>query len=834
MKLQGESRFSTELNGSSFVTSNTDWSNLHWCGSKGGAIAVTGSGSITIVNCQFTSIVNENDAGGAISTTVDTAIVGCSFSTCRCHTLGSALYVPEGTENLTLESSTFLDCHARLQGTVFVQIYLDPLSLTVRSCFFQGATSDYPSTTELSIVNALIVDFVFSNNTFGVPESGTCWNVIYLALMPNRTAIFENCVFKGDGARVGRFLALSHKQGSSIIYRNCTWNNIVQYLWNPSSRQTVAGVLPYGSIAGVSVEFCTFTYVRSAYPASIMDSDSATPLTVNSCVFTNCGVSTTKVNSQTSGVISLHLKTDFSIQNCTFSNSYSPSTVAISILMKDEESVGSSIHISQCKFIGHLCGNGSMINIWKRKCTESGCTDYPASCNLTILDCVFRDNTILSRNGFVNIRSSLANTVRYCGCSFINNEIQSSSASIGNGCCLLSLGGTSSCDRYVISCLFDGCSVGPGSALIGSQADFESVRLLELEGCQFRDCGLAESGLIWSGVKMSELRCKSCRIERMTASTLFQVENVKSDVTIFGCDFISCSSSMVFHGNRVIFETVHCSMRSNLSVASKLYSSFTNCDFRLEDLGCLRLAGRDTSFKNVFISTNRLRNSALMLCPGSWSLRFHNCCFTGLTGNSRYLNLSGSGTVSFSNTCFDRGLDESISTSGSVSFVYHNGQDFMFGNCECFVPYNDSSIRPTSPFVPTTLPPSPLPTRSRSPTASPSLTSLIPTATSTSTPSLSSHIPTEIPSASSIPDLDTPTPMTEDNLVPDRTSEAMPAYLWFTVAVAVGVCGVILGIVAMVMFRKLRGRCTRSHEPNKAGWDVMEALVDSNSHDECT
>ena len=73
--------------------------------------------------------------------------------------------------------------------------------------------------------------------------------------------------------------------------------------------------------------------------------------------------------------------------------------------------------------------------------------------------------------------------------------------------------------------------------------------------------------------------------------------------------------------------------------------------------------------------------------------------------------------------------------------------------------------------------------------------------------------------------------MTEDNLVPDRTSEAMPAYLWFTVAVAVGVCGVILGIVAMVMFRKLRGRCTRSHEPNKAGWDVMEALVDSNYHD---
>ena len=297
MKLQGQSRFSTSLNGDSFFTSNAEWSSLTWSDAGGGAIAVTGTGSLTIQNCKFTSIVNQKDSGGAISTAVDTVIEGSSFRNCKSSVQGAALYVTKGTNNLRVEFSTFNDCYTKYGGTIYLDVGRNLPALTVRSCVFQGATAYYSHAGGVSMelyINSIVTNLVFDNNTFCTASvSCNCYSLVGIHLGADRSALIQNCVFKGyEGgkARVGKFLVLVPYSGTTLVYRNCTWESLSQYLWNPTWTLDVTGVVPDGLIDRVTVEFCTFKNLTSVYTSPAMYTHNCKTLTVKLCTFEKCGI----------------------------------------------------------------------------------------------------------------------------------------------------------------------------------------------------------------------------------------------------------------------------------------------------------------------------------------------------------------------------------------------------------------------------------------------------------------------------------------------------------------------------------------------------------------
>ena len=101
----------------------------------------TGNGLAKIENCEIISILHDKVNGGAIATTVAIAIVGCSFRNCSAYCGGSALF----TINVTLESSTFLENDSEIHGTVFIYEPGELVTITIRSCFLQGAISRHAS-----------------------------------------------------------------------------------------------------------------------------------------------------------------------------------------------------------------------------------------------------------------------------------------------------------------------------------------------------------------------------------------------------------------------------------------------------------------------------------------------------------------------------------------------------------------------------------------------------------------------------------------------------------------------------------------------------------------
>ena len=142
-----------------------------------------------------------------------------------------------------------------------------------------------------------------------------------------------------------------------------------------------------------------------------------------------------------------------------FRNNWSPGTTDIIDWLLDRNG-NFSIDISQCVFRDHVCMNASIVTVGRNQMGE---WHGPVNCDFTLLDCVFRDNSIVSHNGFVKIYTVLRNTYTYSGCSFINDEIPSSSPGIGSRCGFLSLGSTSDCKQYIRACIFHRCSVGLGS-----------------------------------------------------------------------------------------------------------------------------------------------------------------------------------------------------------------------------------------------------------------------------------------------------------------------------------------------------------------------------------
>ena len=181
--------------------------------------------------------------------------------------------------------------------------------------------------------------------------------------------------------------------------------------------------------------------------------------------------------------------------------------------------------------------------------------------------------------------------------------------------------------------------------------------------CQFED------GITSLGLRLLELLCENCSFDgfNVPESCIFGVENTQTNARFSSCKVIECVSSFKMHVGRLIFDDVEfIGLGATWDVAAE-----NDCLFN-----CSHITAKGDTSADLFSWSGRGQSS---------QIRLLNCCFTGLVPSSsgHYISLSGSGTATFDDTCFDQSRDKCLSVAGSDISIELDEPSSMFGRCSC-------------------------------------------------------------------------------------------------------------------------------------------------------
>lgn len=170
-------------------------------------------------------------------------------------------------------------------------------------------------------------------------------------------------------------------------------------------------------------------------------------------------------------------------------------------------------------------------------------------------------------------------------------------------------------------------------------------------------------------------------------------------LTLEVCNFtrLSCAASSA--GTAIV--------AGSLTDASFKTCTFDSCsvgtDGSIVSVSCHALTAEQLTFHRTNEQSTGI-DLSVTLTTELGSAEIRQCCFSGGSDSlTAYVKLTGTGSATFTDTCFDLEKDKSISVLESVSVTYADDQeDFIFGQCGCD-PFEDARPTATSDEDPTTI-----------------------------------------------------------------------------------------------------------------------------------
>ena len=603
--------------------SQLDIYNCSFTGMEPSSYLISSKNDVQLFNSSFVDVTGQQ-SGAAVSVSNTLVIDGCWFDNCV-STQGAIT----GAANVDIQWTNFTACaSAEKGGVLYLYRTSGDQTLSFRNCITNGLSAN-SNRGEIIYCELYNADVVFENNTFSINNSAG--SVIYITVYTGSSFVFRECRFQGnkdEGVIINQFLNLLKKSAHrEIELVGCTFEDIEQ---RSGGNGPVTGLLPSAyAYTGhiVKIVSCVFEGLVSETTASAIDGQSVSEIHVESCEFHMCQATRSQSVLNTVGAVLIRGDSNFvvSITNNSFKANDSPGTQSLVIALPTNDGSRGMITVSNCSFCDHT-GSKPLLRVVQ---SSSG-SEYGISCDITIDNCEFISNSAASSEG------------------------------------MISLGSNSRYGWFFNECVFDQCTSSSGCLIMPQSASFD-VGSLSFASCVFVQCQFMD-GITSRSLMLSELLCENCSFDQFNVleSCIFWVENTQTNARFSSCKVTECVSSFKMHVDRLIFDDVEF-----IGIGATWDVSAENeCLFN-----CSHITAKGDTSADLFSWSGRGQSA---------QIRLLNCCFTGLvlSSSGHYISLSGSGTATFDDTCFDQSRDKCLSVAGSVSIELDEPSS-MFGRCSC-------------------------------------------------------------------------------------------------------------------------------------------------------
>lgn len=452
---------------------------LPW-GVSGNGGSVLARGGISAADCTFESSEANGGQGGAIwaGGVSESIITDCSFTSCLGYNAGCIWY--DGPEALSLVNCSANTCSGTIDYACF---YLSTRRLTFNEIEISFENSGgYPLVTVKepdSAEMAIHLDSCNISATGTQFNDGSHWIAFPSALS---SLLVTNCSFQdfGESRNSGGAFAFTD-QTYPIEFFNCNFYKLVVAATNQKG-----GALFFGSInSEVNIIGCTFDQCQSG-------SDGG-------AVFLEVGDGECRV------------------ENCTFKGCSTTNGQGESLRFSFKNSVtdSSKYQVFNCTFSDHAKG---IPIFWK---PNSGDV---FTCQWTLRECIFVDNTLSTNDGLVGLWSS---NVLYDECRF--ERITTTLKGIIGVC-------KGSSGVYgLLNCEFVGCTAKTG-LIFPATTNFGEVTL---SACTFIECSSTDSPCIIDCPKSSKVIIEHCECSECTGPSEKAICGLKwhADLVFFNNSF---------------------------------------------------------------------------------------------------------------------------------------------------------------------------------------------------------------------------------------------------------------------------------------------------------
>ena len=409
---------------------------------SGGAIGIAVSGSLLLKNCTFLrnmarNLTGNNASGGAIFSgdNSDMIVQQCLFKENTAAYSGGAIHMIK--TRASFGNCTFVgnSVKSHLQNGDFGGAIcgIGTSYLTMRQCIFkQNTATNSGGATYIQKSESLFESCIFERNklislqldTFGgaIGANGASTNIT-----------IKQCLFKENKA-VGSCGAIGIAVSGSLLLKNCTFiRNMVR---NLTGNNASGGAIFSGDNSDMIVQQCLFKENTAAYSGGAIHMIK-TRASFGNCTFIGNSVKSRLQNGDFGGAICALGTSYLTMRQCIFKQNTATNSGGATYIQKSESLFEScifernkAINLQLDTFGGAIGANG-------------------ASTNITIKQCLFKENKAVGSGGAIFIAVSRSLLLK--NCTFERNMVRNLTRKKARGGAIFSLDNS---DMTVQQCLF--------------------------------------------------------------------------------------------------------------------------------------------------------------------------------------------------------------------------------------------------------------------------------------------------------------------------------------------------------------------------------------------
>ena len=654
---------------------------------------------VEVLDCTFVNVNTPSGHGGVFDFKMpckeNTTISGCTFTECTSNGAGGALYF-EITDNTVgqfeISNCTFYRNSCGSQGqSIHVQFDVPITSFDkylVNNCTFRQNTKKYPL-------------------YFRPENSGAEFNIPWKA----EELVFDSCTIPESGEFL-HFWSTAEVQYDSCVFKNI-WQSSTYYgagviaLCNPDATEQRSvkllrchfescesisnGVLWSTNGADLTLELCEFVQCTSSNVASILAAgDRCLSLKVQTCLFEKCsggnvfafdsaaveftGCDFIDCDGNGGGLFfSSNFQDTAIIQECNFNRNGAPSILV--------ESGLSGFTIRRCIFSSHtdtpitMTGNTQISEKWTLE--ECNFTDNRVQdkgiigiwADLTLSHCRFTGNTGNDWSGiFAAEEYEPGLLYRFESCVFERNSDEVGLIVVSSS--------TTLDDLTITSCTFSDIT-GP---TVFFEAPYGSPFSMRLDNCSFTKCKVTATGSVCYVAGIKDVTVHDC--------TFTECESVDDVVVHIACDMLVLTENKF----NILGGTTLSNAGHYLVIDCQNFSLANNDFQETGQLAIVPMLIKLSSYNSVisgtlFTSMDATQPLFDLSLGAECELEFYNCCFTHTGGSNSapyFMRINNSGTVRFSEVCFDAHQNESIEVTGNDVIFEGKQPEEFFSDCNCW------------------------------------------------------------------------------------------------------------------------------------------------------
>ena len=559
-------------------------------------------------------------------------VTKCIFENCEAENGGAiALDQLDSVPLMRIDSCQFMKNRCSGQGSVF---YDPPVGeketvLLFQDSHFVGPDNSSPG----CLISSPAKTLTFSGNTFS-----SCTGTIEFTGNLN-SATISDCSFLD--CSFDTVVTFTKVPPGKITYQRCFFENL-----KGVSQAVICP--PSGFTGSLTLTNCNFTSVSMNTKAAALHTMSATNIQISGCNFTSCQSSGSNTNNGGAVVVNKGFSSLSISRSNFFENKYDQDAHSLLLLGISADAATS---ITNCLFADH---NGEQVPIIS--IVECSTT------NFCLDSCTFQGNSI---SGVLAIPTGIPITYRSCG--FIDHNA--------------GYAVKSSKEIVLESCWFTSCS------LTRVIAPDQSIATARLESCTF-DGGTMTEGPV-SASSLTILGCTFTNVNRESGKLLLLQSTMFLDMQ--NCVIANCGNDMAVDVTKISMKNITCqeNVKDVISIRSgDDGTTIASCVFATAPSSISLFSSKSISVTgSAFTLTGNTNNAGPMITYTGGELQFYNCCFSeavqSASDSPLYLQLDGTGHVTFDTVCFDRDLQGSIQKGDQVTVDYL-GPEQMFGNCKCW------------------------------------------------------------------------------------------------------------------------------------------------------